>query len=116
MSTNSLIGLLSDDGLTVKYVYCHWDGNKEHNGEILKKFYNTKNKLLNLIDNGISSVLSCLYKEDGSFDHNPTELNTFYPDISIEEYADKPPEYVYLFLPKTNTWTLLNDDYLFNNF
>lgn len=58
MSTRSVIGIMQDDK-TVLSVYCHFDGYPEHTGYFLKKFFDTTEKVQNLISNGdISSLLS----------------------------------------------------------
>jgi len=58
MSTRSVIGIMNDDK-TVDSVYCHFDGYPEHTGYFLKKFFDTTEKVQNLISNGdISSLLS----------------------------------------------------------
>ena len=58
MSTRSVIGILQDDK-TVNSVYCHFDGYPEHTGYFLKKFFDTTEKVQNLISNGdISSLVS----------------------------------------------------------
>lgn len=40
-------------------VYCHWDGNTQTTGKILKKQFNTYEKALNLVIGGDISGLSC---------------------------------------------------------
>ena len=58
MSTRSVIGILNEDK-TVSSVYCHFDGYPEHTGYFLKKFFDTTEKVNNLISNGdISSLVS----------------------------------------------------------
>ena len=58
MSTRSVIGIMNDDK-TVNSVYCHFDGYPEHTGYFLKKFFDTTEKVQNLISNGdISSLLT----------------------------------------------------------
>ena len=51
MSTRSVIGILNEDK-TVNSVYCHFDGYPEHTGYFLKKFFDTTEKVNNLISNG----------------------------------------------------------------
>lgn len=57
MSTRSGIGILQPDGKTVRYIYCHWDGYIENNGEILYNYYNTPAKVNELINLGFLSSL-----------------------------------------------------------
>ena len=58
MATRSVIGIINEDN-TVNSVYCHYDGYPEHTGYFLKKFFDTTEKVNNLISNGdISSLVS----------------------------------------------------------
>lgn len=56
MSTRSRIGMIMEDG-TVHSVYCHYDGYLAYNGEILNKYYNTPEKVKELISLGDISSL-----------------------------------------------------------
>ena len=56
MATRSLIGKVNPNN-TVDFIYCHWDGNPDHNGEILKQYYNTPEKVDELLALGDLSVL-----------------------------------------------------------
>ena len=56
MGTRSTIALLRNDG-TVAQIYCHWDGYLEHNGQILNDYYNTYEKVEELIALGNLSAL-----------------------------------------------------------
>lgn len=56
MGTRSTIALLRNDG-TVAQIYCHWDGYLEHNGQILNDYYNTYEKVEELIELGNLSTL-----------------------------------------------------------
>lgn len=64
MSTRSYIGNYRG------YIYCHWDGYPEHNGEILKKYYKDPKKVDELISLGDISVLSENVNPDPSKPHN----------------------------------------------
>ena len=57
MSTRSVIGILNEDK-TVNSVYCHFDGYPEHNGYFLKKYFDTTEKVNNLISGGDISQLA----------------------------------------------------------
>jgi hypothetical protein len=59
MSTRSYIGVLGPEGPnpTVKFIYCHWDGNPEHVGMILTKHFDTPFKVDNLLKLGDISAL-----------------------------------------------------------
>ena len=67
MSTRSYIGVRNTDG-TVDYIYCHFDGYPEHNGEILAKHYTNTNKINELLKLGDLSVLGEDIGEQQSFD------------------------------------------------
>lgn len=56
MSTRSEIGIQNEDG-TIESIYCHWDGYPAHNGFILFVYYQTENKVRELIKNGDLSFL-----------------------------------------------------------
>lgn len=56
MSTNSRIGIIRSDG-SVDSIYCHWDGNYEHNGMIRFNKYQDLNKINKLIELGSISFL-----------------------------------------------------------
>ena len=55
MGTRSSIAIKTEDG--IKAIYCHWDGYVDHNGKILKQFYNTTDKANELIALGDLSTL-----------------------------------------------------------
>ncbi len=56
MSTNSTINIIHKDG-SIDGVYCHWDGYPSYNGQLLYAFYNTPEKVNELISHGgISSL------------------------------------------------------------
>lgn len=56
MSTNSNIAMLEKDG-TVTEIYCHWDGYPEYNGYMLLKYYNTPEKVKELLAFGDLSTI-----------------------------------------------------------
>lgn len=56
MATRSTIGIVRGYKDTTR-IYCHWDGYLEHNGVILQKYYNTADKVEELLKLG---NLSCL--------------------------------------------------------
>jgi len=57
MSTRSHIFAKMSDG-RVAVIYCHFDGYLEHNGSILKNYYNVQEKVEALIKLGDLSMLS----------------------------------------------------------
>lgn len=57
MATRSSIGIQTQDG-KYKAIYCHWDGYIEGVGETLKEFYNTPEKVEQLLALGDISILA----------------------------------------------------------
>ena len=85
MSTRSVIGILNEDA-TVTSIYSHYDGYPEHNGYFLKKYFDTTEKVQNLISNGdISSLVSNQnwQREKHPMINNKQVLKTLY-------YVDRP--------------------------
>ena len=70
MATRSTIGMLLEDGETIRSVYCHWDGYPEGVGAVLKAFYTDEEKIDRLLSMG---DISSLDQQIGS----PTERNPF---------------------------------------
>ena len=56
MSTRSTIAKLTENG-QIEKIYCHWDGYLENNGKILKNFYDSSEKVDELLKNGDLSSL-----------------------------------------------------------
>ena len=56
MATRSTIAIQREDG-TVAQVYCHWDGYLEYNGAYLVQYYNTQEKVEELLSHGDISSL-----------------------------------------------------------
>ena len=65
MATRSRIGILLPDD-SILAVYCHWDGYPEYNGVVLRKRFNTYEKVAELIDGGDMSSLESWYDDDGN--------------------------------------------------
>ena len=63
MATRSRIGILLPDD-SILSVYCHWDGYPEYNGVVLRKKYDTYEKVAELIDGGDMSSLESWYDDD----------------------------------------------------
>jgi hypothetical protein len=120
MSTRSVIGILQDDK-SVNSVYCHFDGYPEHTGYFLKKFFDTTEKVQNLISNGdISSLVSNQNwkREKHPMINNKQVLKTLYYVDRPEAWESVKPqkhkgvleffqrdccdEFKYLFLPSGN--------------
>lgn len=86
MSTRSNIGIINEDGLTVDYIYCHFDGYPSGVGATLKAHYQSTEKIRNLINGG---GISYLGKEVPSQD-----LKDFVAKIKVKliEYNMKPTD------------------------
>ena len=107
MGTRSRIGIqLSDD--SILSVYCHYDGYPSFNGKVLREFYDTKEKVSELINGG---DMSCTWTNAGwtnetlpesgplhytsrgeSIDMNAPRL-----DKDMEEFFTDNEEYSYVF-------------------
>ena len=130
MSTRSNIGILNENG-TVTYIYCHFDGYLECNGNILNEHYTTEGKVRMLMELG---DLSCLGNEIGekqdfnnyrnrdwclAYGRDRGESNTEAHTIPYSDYTKEYfEEYVYLFTPGkgwevrqygVNYWSDLNN-------
>ena len=125
MSTRSVIGILNEDK-TVNSIYCHFDGYPEHTGYFLKKFFDTTEKVQNLISNGDISSLVSKGNWDGTNHpkiNNKQVLKTLYYVDRPESWETIKPqkhkgvleffnrdccdEFKYLFLPSGN-WNYNN--------
>jgi len=67
MATRSYIGVRNTDG-TVDYIYCHFDGYPEHNGEILTEYYTNMDKVKKLMGLGDLSILGIEIGEKQDFE------------------------------------------------
>lgn len=78
MATRSRIGYVNEDGKIVS-VYCHWDGYPSAKGPILTKFYDTLEKVKELVSGGDMSSLyeKCSGCDGHSFD-SPVDGQTIY--------------------------------------
>ena len=126
MSTRSIIGIINDDN-SVNSVYCHYDGYPMYTGYFLKRFFDTTEKVNNLISGGdISQLASKSNWENVQYPmiNNKQVLKTLYyidrpkSEISFEKWEyvkpqkhkdlleffkrDDGDEYKYLFLPSGN--------------
>lgn len=107
MATRSTISILEKNG-TVKTIYCNWDGYLSHNGEFLKQYYNTADKVNELISNGSMSSLreniekSVFYHRDRNED---LVINEFDSLETYHKYLEKNTEkFNYLFVYPLNKW------------
>ena len=109
MATRSNIAYKTPEG-KIRSIYSHWDGYPEHNGELLRRFYTTQDKVEALIALGSISSLGQDIGEQVDFDnrdtHTETGTSAYHRDrgeqLSIQEYDDIPSwiadmeEYAYL--------------------
>jgi hypothetical protein len=71
MATRSHIGVKQPNG-TIDYIYCHFDGYPEHNGDILVNYYQDIDKVNQLINLGNLSMLGEEIGEQQDFDNRET--------------------------------------------
>ena len=117
MGTRSTISIHQKDSI-IKSVYCHYDGYYEHNGVILYNFYDTPEKVQELISYGDMSSLGTSIGKKHDFNDFYYGC-TFYhrdrdEDLSINKYVIKnenipynriyEEEYNYIFLEETQEW------------
>ena len=109
MATRSNIAYKTPEG-KIRSVYCHWDGYPEHNGEILRKFYTTQDKIEALVALGSLSTLGAEIGEKVDFDDRSTQKDEWTlayhrdrgEELCVSEYDDIPSwiadmeEYAYL--------------------
>ena len=109
MATRSRIGLQLADGAILS-VYHHWDGYPEWLGVMLKKNYNTREKIAELLDGG---DISCL-ASDTDWDRKECETHVLYYnargekteprlDDNVDDYFEAGEEYAYIFT-LDHTW------------
>ncbi len=103
-----------------KTIYCHWDGYPSNNGKLLKKFYNTEAKVLELIALGNLSILGETIGKKVAFDgfdsrKNPQCLaydrDRGETEQEASNWTNKPTdlqEYNYLF--KDGKWYVSRND------
>ena len=113
MGTRSRIGIqLKDD--SIMSVYCHWDGYPSFNGRVLNEFYNTPEKVADLIDGG---NISSLHTNVGWNQETLPETGPQYYTSRGESIKDNEPRYdesIFDFLEKENNeeyayiWTVNN--------
>jgi len=129
MGTRSSIGIENNDG-TVDSIYCHWDGYPSHHAPILLKYYDSEEKVREIIKYGdMSSLRKAVNPEPRthhSFNKQQSDVCVYYHRDRGEEWNDTKPlhfenitkwqentaerfgEYLYLF--KDNKWYLVGTD------
>jgi len=108
MATRSYIGIRNTDA-SVDYIYCHFDGYPEHNGEILTEHYSNTSRVRALLELGDLSVLGKFFGEKQDFDKRVVDTCLAYgrdrnePNTSAknsrysELIKDQNVDYVYVF-------------------
>ena len=113
MGTRSRIGIQLKDN-SVLSVYCHYDGYPSFNGRVLREFYDTKEKVEQLIDGG---DMSCTWTNAGWSNETMPEMGALYYTSrgeSLESNAPRHDESIFDFLEKENNeeyayiWTVNN--------
>ncbi len=109
MATRSRIGIVNEDGTTITSIYCHNDGYPEYNGKILVENYDTREKIMALMDLGDLSSLGPTLGEAHDFNVYNGNVCTAYGRDRGEEgtealvcgcetdYRLRDEEYNYLF-------------------
>ena len=108
MATRSTIGIVRGYHDTTR-IYCHWDGYLEHNGAILQKYYNTADKVEELLKLGNLSSLGPKPEPQESFDSRDYERCKPYT-LRGEPWeqcpADQREEFNYTFYADEGLWTV----------
>ena len=88
MGTRSRIGIqLKDD--SILSVYCHYDGYPAFNGRVLREFYNTKEKVSQLINGG---DMSCTWTNAGWNNETLPEMGPLHYTMRGESIENNAPE------------------------
>ena len=85
MATRSRIRMTLPSGKT-RSVYCHFDGYPENNGRILKEFYNTTEKVEELLALGALSSLGKKVKPEPGSTHT---FNNPQRDVTVAYHRDR---------------------------
>ena len=88
MGTRSRIGIELKDN-SIMSVYCHWDGYPSFNGRVLREFYDTKEKVEQLINGG---NISSLHTNAGWKNETLPEVGPLYYTSRGESIDDNAPE------------------------
>ena len=113
MGTRSRIGIELSDS-SILSVYCHYDGYPSFNGKVLREFYDTKEKVNQLINGG---DMSCTWTNAGWNNETLPESGPLHYTArgeSLESNAPRYDESIFDFLDKKNNeeyayiWTVNN--------
>lgn len=107
MSTRSDIIIEQSDGKWAR-IYCHWDGNPQHNGAMLVEHYNSQSLAEALVAPGDLSSLQeqCTKPEGHSFDHPIKGYCVYYGRDRGDSFMDAEiGDSLELIWPDGNAWT-----------
>ena len=90
MGTRSRIGIQLKDDSSILSVYCHYDGYPSFNGKVLREFYDTKEKVNQLINGG---NMSSLHTNVGWNNETLPETGPQYYTSRGESIDDNAPTY-----------------------
>lgn len=113
MSTRSWIGIKQKDQ-SLNLVYCHYDGYIEHNGLLLQNYYQTIDKIKQLIKNGSIRILNETVESTEYFDEQNFIQYKSIDDLKQDMMTNKHLiviEYFYYFDEEVNTWFVGEIDY-----
>lgn len=113
MATRSTIGIKRSDR-TVTKIYCHWDGYLEHNGAILQKYYNTADKVEELLKLGNLSCLGPKPIPDDTWESRDfwrCKPYTLRGEPWAQAGKDQLEEYNYLFDEHEAVWIVSRETY-----
>ena len=98
MATRSTIAIQEKD-LTIRAIYCHWDGYPEGVGATLAEHYNSTEKAEALIKLGGFSALYETLEEtaEGAYNSDSDKPRTFTDSIDWRENFNCGEEYFYVF-------------------
>jgi hypothetical protein len=80
MATRYTIGMIQEDGSTIRSVYGHWDGYPEGAGATLAQHYTDPAKIERLLAGGDISVLDADIGEQTDFDSRVEGITLYYRD------------------------------------
>lgn len=110
MATRGMISIVLPDN-RIKAIYCHWDNYPQHNGRILRKHYDTAEKIQQLMEGGDMSSLretvdQCEYYRDRGENVPAKYFNKM--EIAMSTYRNAWCEYLYKF--EDGIWWVTNGD------
>ena len=101
IATRCNIGIKTEDGL-YKTVYCHYDGYISHTLKILQEFYNTEEKVEELLSYGDLIILRETIEASEFFHRDKGEVLKK-PSLSATWKCASATEYLYIF--QNGSWS-----------